>query len=134
LIEGQFNSPMRLSKIGLFTQALFYVAGGVNHFWHRPFYVGIMPDHYAHPVALVQLSGVAEILGGVGLAVPFTRRFSAFGIAAMLLVFLDVHIFMLRHPERFPQVPAWVLWGRLPLQAVLIAWALYYARRESSPS
>lgn len=90
-----------------------------------------MPDHYSHPDALIALSGLAEILGGVGLLFPATRRTSAVGIALMLLVFLDVHQFMLRHPERFPEVPEWALWARLPLQFVLIAWALHYARNNN---
>lgn len=124
----------RLARISLFAQSLFYVAAGANHFLHPQFYIGIMPDHYSHPNALVQISGVAEILGGVGIAVPATRRFSSLGISAMLLVFLDVHIFMLRHANRFPNVPRWALWARLPLQAALIAWALYYARdRNKGP-
>lgn len=113
----------------LLFQSFFYVTSGINHFWHRSFYAGIMPDHYSHPDALVTISGAAEILGGIGLLVPSTRRVSALGIDAMLVVFMDVHQFMLRHPERFPKVPGWVLWGRLPLQAVLIAWAWHYARR-----
>ena len=120
------------ARAGLIAQALFYVASGVNHFWHEHFYLHIMPDHYAHPLALVELSGVAEILGGVGLLVPATRRFSTVGIALMLVVFFDVHVFMLRHAERFPEMPAWVLWARIPLQLVLIAWALAYARTSST--
>jgi uncharacterized membrane protein len=88
-----------------------------------------MPDHYTHPGALVDLTGVAEIAGGVGLLVPATRRSAAVGIAAMLVVFLDVHQYMLRHPERFPEIPKWTLWARIPLQFALIAWALHYARR-----
>ncbi len=93
-----------------------------------------MPDHYSHPLALVKLSGVAEILGGLGLLLPATRRFSAVGIALMLVVFFDVHVFMLRHPGRFSEVPEWLLWARIPLQFVLIAWALYYARRVAARS
>ena len=27
-------------------------------------------------------------------------------------------------------LPAWALWARLPLQAVLIAWAWWYTRRD----
>ena len=114
-------------------QSLFYVTSGINHFWHRSFYLRIMPDHYSHPDTLVQISGVAEILGGIGLLVPATRRAAAVGISIMLVVFLDVHQFMLRHPERFPQTPAWILWARLPLQAVLIAWAWRYVRERDSP-
>ncbi len=117
---------MAQTSRGILLQSLFYVTSGINHFWHRGFYLGIMPDHYSHPDALVRISGAAEILGGLGLLIPVTRRFSAMGIGAMLVVFIDVHQFMLRHPERFPKVPEWVLWARLSLQPVLIAWALYY--------
>jgi uncharacterized membrane protein len=80
----------------------------------------------------VQLSGIAEIAGGLGLVLPATRRFSAAGIVAMLVGFLDVHQYMLRHSELFPDVPLWILWARIPLQLVLIAWALDYVRRPSS--
>lgn len=122
----------RAARASLVVQSVFYVASGVNHFWHPNFYLHIMPDHYAHPLALVRLSGVAEILGGMGLLVPVTRRFSAVGIGAMLVVFFDVHFFMLRHAARFPEVPAWVLWARIPLQLLLIGWALYYARQREA--
>ena len=115
-------------------QSLFYVTSGINHFWHRDFYLGIMPDHYSHPDALVSISGVAEILGGIGLSIPATRRAAALGISALLVVFLDVHQFMLPHPQRFPHVPVWALWSRLPLQAVLIAWAWRYAGKRGDLS
>lgn len=122
----------RGARASLIAQSFFYVASGINHFWHQNFYLHIMPDHYSHPLALVGLSGVAEVFGGLGLLLPATRRFSAVGIALMLVVFFDVHVFMLRHPARFPEAPVWVLWVRIPLQFVLIAWALYYARRDAS--
>jgi uncharacterized membrane protein len=123
---------VRAARASLIVQSLFYVASGINHFWHQNFYLHIMPDHYSHPLALVRLSGVAEIFGGLGLLLPATRRFSAVGIALMLVAFFDVHLFMLRHPARFPEAPAWVLWARIPLQFVLIAWALYYLWRDAS--
>ena len=77
----------RAARASLVVQSVFYVASGVNHFWHPNFYLHIMPDHYAHPLTLVRASGVAEILGGLGLLTPVTRRFSAVGVAAMLVVF-----------------------------------------------
>ena len=119
-----------LRTIGLVVQSLFYVAAGVNHFWHSRTYVAIMPPHYSHPLGLVQVSGAAEILGGIGLLAPATRRFCAWGIIAMLVVYFDVHLSMALHPERFAPLPAWVLYARLPLQFVLIAWAYAYARPQ----
>ena len=121
---------MRLARISLLAQAIFYTAAGINHFWHPNFYVRIMPDHYSDPAALVKLSGLAEVLGGVGLLQPKTRRLSGVGIAIMLIVFLDVHQFMLRHADRFPEVPRSILVARIPLQFVLIAWALSAARKD----
>lgn len=110
-------------------QSLLYAGSGVNHLVHPEFYLQIMPDHYAHPGMLVRWSGIAEILGGVGLFVPATRRIAAGGICLMLVGFLDVHVWMLEHRQRFPQLPLVLLWARLPLQAVLIAWAARYLRR-----
>ncbi len=117
-------------RIGLWTQSLLYLAGGINHFAHKGVYLRIMPDHYSHPGALIGFSGAAEVAGGLGLLVPGTRRTAAGGIALMLVVFFDVHVYMLRHPERFPEIPVWLLWARIPLQFLLIGWAWRYTRRE----
>ena len=115
---------------GLVVQSLFYVAAGINHFWHSKTYTAIMPPHYSDPLLMVQVSGAAEVLGGVGLLVPSTRRISSWGIIAMLVVYFDVHLYMAAHTERFAPLPAWAMYARLPLQFVLIAWAYAYARPQ----
>ena len=119
-----------LYRISLVTQSLLYLVGGINHFRSAPMYVAIVPPHYSHPAAWVQFTGVAEILGGIGLLLPQTRRLSAWSIIAMLIVYFDVHFYMLQHAERFAPIPKWALEARIPLQFVLIAWAYVYARRR----
>jgi uncharacterized membrane protein len=121
---------MRIRRVSLVAQSLLYMAAGVNHFWHESFYRRIMPSHYSHPDGWVLFTGAAEILGGLGLLHPKTRRAAAIGIVMMLIGYFDVHIFMLRHAERFPEVPRWLLDARIPLQFVLIAWALQFAGKE----
>ena len=121
---------MRASRVSLIAQSLLYMAAGVNHFWHEGFYRRIMPDHYAHPDGWVLLTGAAEILGGIGLLHPKTRRAAAIGITLMLIGYFDVHIFMLSHRGRFPEVPRWALDARIPMQFLLIAWALQFARSQ----
>ena len=121
-----------LYRASLGVQSLFYIAGGINHFWHSRTYTAIMPPHYSHPLGLVQISGVAEILGGIGLLLPATRRFSAWGLIAMLVVYYDVHIYMALNAAHFAPIPAWALYARLPLQLVLIAWAWWYTRPIST--
>lgn len=121
---------MQAKRVSLIAQSLLYMVAGVNHFWHESFYRRIMPDHYAHPEGWVLLTGAAEILGGLGLLPQKTRRAAASGIALMLVGYFDVHIFMLRHSERFPEVPRWALEARIAMQFALIAWALRFAGRE----
>lgn len=108
---------------------LLMVFAGASHFLHQDLYVRIMPSYLPWPMALVQISGVAEILLGVALLIPATQVLAAWGLIALLVAVFPANINMLQHPEIFPQIPPWILWARLPLQALFIAWAWWFARR-----
>ena len=122
---------MSLRRYGLIAQSLFYLISGVNHFWHSGTYRPLMPGHYSNPDLMIYLSGAAELLGGTGLLAPIPKiqRAAALGVMATLVVFLDVHLFMIGHADRFPGIPVWLLWARLPMQGLLIAWAWTYFRK-----
>jgi uncharacterized membrane protein len=119
-----------LKTVLLYVMALIYIAAGINHFWHPRFYLRLMPPYLPAPQLLNHLSGTMEIVLGVLLLVKTTRLLAAWGIAAMLLVFMVVHVYMLQQalhqPGYFMSVRA--AWLRLLLQPVLIAWALWYTR------
>lgn len=114
---------------------ILYVVAGLNHFRNPQMYLAIMPPYIPSPAVMVAFTGVAEILGGIGLLIPNgfvfprTRAAAAWGIVALLVCIWPVHIEMCRHPERFALIPLWLLWSRLVLQLPLIAWAWYYSRR-----
>ena len=121
--------------VGLVILGLFYVVAGINHFRSPLTYLAAMPPYIPWPLVMIYISGVAEILGGIGVLVPDgfvfprTRAFAAWGLVLMLIAVLPVHINMCLHPEQFPGVPLWAIWLRLPLQLPLILWAWYYTRR-----
>lgn len=117
-----------LARMPRYLMGLLYVIAGVNHFWHPGFYVGIMPAWFPAPLFWVQVSGVAEVLLGVGVCVEQTRRAAAWLIVAMLAVFLIVHVDMIVHAERFPDLSPIALWVRVVLQAPLMYWAWRYTR------
>ncbi len=123
-----------LYRAGLISQSVLYIAGGVAHFALTRAYTPIMPTHYPDPAAWVRFTGAAEIAGGLGLLVPRTRRAAAWSIILMLVVYLDVHFYMLQNAGRFASIPRWALQARIPLQFVLIAWAYVYARRTQPAS
>lgn len=115
-------------SMGVWLMGALYVVAGVMHFVATRAYVSIMPDYLPAHRALVLISGAAEIAGGVGVMAPRTRRMAAWGIVALLVCVMPANVWMVQHPERWPGIPVWLLWLRLPLQAVLVWWAWRYTR------
>jgi uncharacterized membrane protein len=111
---------------------LFMVAAGANHFINPDPYVKMMPASLPAHLELVYVSGVAEILGGLGLILPATRRLAAWGLIQLLHAIFPANINMAvnKLPLGDQVVPTWALWARLPLQLVLIAWCWVYTRPE----
>lgn len=122
----------RLRAAALLALSLFFVAAGVNHFASPDFYVAIMPPYLPAPLALVQASGVLEILGGLAVLAPRLRPLAGWGLVGLLVAVFPANLHMALHPELFPDAPAWLLLARLPLQAVFIAWAWWATRPDSA--
>ena len=120
-----------MARFKTFTRWLlgvFFIAAGVNHFWHTAFYTAIMPPYLPWPLQLVWLSGLAEI--GLGALLLFRRwqRTAGWGLIALCVAVFPANIHMALNPELFPQfTPQGLLW-RLPLQAVAMVWAWWYTR------
>lgn len=112
--------------------AAFMTLAGINHFVSPAVYVGMVPAELPAPLTLVYVSGVAEILGGLGLLHPRTRKLAAWGLIALFLAVVPANINMaLNHlPLGDRPVPQWALWARLPLQLVLMAWAFLFTRDD----
>ena len=103
---------------------------GVLHFTVSEPFVRIMPAQLPYPLELVYISGFCEILGAVGLLVPPVSRAAAWGIIALFIAVFPANINMAVnhiHIDGIPDSP-WFQAVRLPLQAVLIAWAWWYTK------
>ena len=111
---------------------IFMVGAGVNHFYNPAPYLGMMPAVLPAPLALVYVSGVAEILGGLGLIPPATRRLAAWGLIALFIAVFPANLNMaVNHlPLGTQALPSWALWARLPLQLLLIWWAATFTRPD----
>lgn len=102
----------------------FFIAAGVNHFLvPRPYRAIVPPRVQSQAKELVEISGVAEILGGVGVLIGPTRRAAGVGLIALLAAVFPANVYMARTPERFPRIPRWALYARLPLQPLMMWWA-----------
>ena len=109
--------------------AAFWIAAGANHFANPRFYDAIMPpplDRRAREVTYA--SGVAELLGGVAVAAG-SRRFARWWLLATVAGVYPANVWMALNPERFPKLPRWALWARLPVQ-LLFAWHIVRGTEE----
>ena len=110
--------------------ALFFVGAGINHFVRTGFYLRMMPPYVPFHLAMVQITGVAEVALGIFLLVPAASVAAAWGLIALLIVVFPANVQMALHPETFPEFSPRALWFRLPLQGVMIALAYWYTRRN----
>lgn len=106
--------------------ALIFVSAGVLHFVRSEIFVKIMPPVFPFPLFWVYLSGLFEIVLGVMLLIPGYMRFAALGLIALLIAVFPANIYMALNPQLFPDINPTLLYLRLPLQFVLIAWAYWF--------
>jgi uncharacterized membrane protein len=125
--------PNRMSRSTVLP-ALFFVFAGAMHFVVPGSYERIVPAWLPNATLLVQVSGVAEILGGIGLLVPNVRRFAGIGLIALLIAVFPANIEMLRlaRVAGEPFFAQAALWLRLPLQPVLVWWVWRATLRSSA--
>lgn len=118
---------MKTISIGLIGVA--FIVAGVFHFVRPSLYARIIPPFLPYPLALVYISGVAEIVGGIGVLIPSLRQWAGLWLIALLIAVFPANLYMALGPPRagLGLAPIW-LWLRLPVQLVLIAWVWWATR------
>lgn len=119
---------------------LLYVGAGVLHFVSPDTYERVVPPQFPRPRELVYVSGVAEVALGFGVLFERTRKVSAWGLIGLLVAVFPANVYMATGddfdledlPDQLRDPKDAALWARLPLQAVLVAWAWWYTNDSSS--
>ena len=109
---------------------MLFVTAGALHFLVSGAYERIMPLYLPLHRELVYLSGALEIAGGLGLLDGCTRRVAGIGLVLLLVAVWPANAQMLLDARAARKPPWWValLWKRLPVQLVLIAWVWHVSR------
>jgi len=114
---------------------LLFVGMGLFHLVRPQVFGTVMPPFIPFPSFCIWVSGLAEILGGVGLLVPvrWVALLTRWGLVLLLLAVFPVNIYMALYPHASPliHIAPWILWARLPLQPLLI-WAVIWMTRLPS--
>lgn len=101
-----------------------FIFSGVSHFLIPETFMKMMPPFLPAPMFLIYLSGVFEILGGVGLMISKTQRRAAIGLMLLLLAVFPANIYVALENIQLGGFMNYTVyqWLRLPMQIVLIAW------------
>jgi uncharacterized membrane protein len=113
--------------------ALFFIGAGVMHLVKPDIFIKVAPEFLPKRKELIGISGILEILGGLGLLIPGTRRISAKGLTVLLYAVFPANINMAVKKIDFDFIPQWLLWTRLPLQLLLI-WGVNILAEDSKKS
>src|SRR3954465_2787332 len=105
-----------------------FLVTGALHFLRPRMYQAIMPRYLPGHRELVYASGVAELAGGAGVLAG--RKRAGWFLIATLVAIFPANVEMAVPPERFRRIPAPLLWARLPVQGLLIAWVWRAAVRR----
>ncbi|MDP9385125.1 MAG: hypothetical protein M3P50_07820 [Actinomycetota bacterium] len=115
-----------------FSRALlgaFFLGAGALHFIRPEMYEAIMPGWVPAHREMVYASGVAEAAGGAAVLAERTGRPGGWLLIATLVGVFPANVHMALNPDRYSNIPEPLLWARLPLQALMIAWVYRVAIR-----
>ena len=116
-----------MKSVARWLAALAFTVAGIFHFVNPEPYLRIMPSWLPWQLGFVYVSGVCEIAGGIGLMIGRLQRLAAWGLVALLIAVFPANINMAVNEIPFgdQSVAVWLLWARLPFQAVFIVWVLW---------
>ena len=120
--------PAPRLRVGLrWLLAGIYIAFGVVHLRAAPGFLSIMPPWAPWPLEVILLTGIAEILGGVGLLIPRLRWAAGVGLALYAICVYPANLHHAFGGVTVGGLPSswWYHAPRLAFQPVFIWWALF---------
>jgi uncharacterized membrane protein len=110
--------------------SLIFICIGILHFIITEKFILIVPPIIPYEKEVIYISGIFEILGGVGILIPKLKRQAAFGLILLLITVFPANIYMALYNIQLGGIlnNSILQWLRLPLQAVFIWWVYWCSR------
>ncbi len=141
--EGMSDASRERIRLALrLALACVYAPIGILHLRAARAFLPIMPPQIPLPQTVIELTGVCEIAGAVGLMIPRTRKAAGVALALYALCVWPANIYHAVSGKHVPPLPdSWWYHGpRLAFQPVFVWWALFAGgmidwpwRRRSEP-
>lgn len=130
-VSAESSQPIkrgtRWQRVALWFVFAWFLFGGIAHFALTDLEARIVPPQISDPRDVVLITGVLELAGAFGLLIAWTRRAAGWGLFLLTIAVTPANVYMLLIHDQF-DIPVWLLWLRLPLQAVLL-WLIWWGSR-----
>jgi len=90
------------------------------HLLKPEIFTRIMPGYLPWHDELVLISGLAELAGGLGIWIKSIRLWVGISLIVLCLCVFPANVNMAINHTHYSDIPAWLLYFRLPLQGVII--------------
>jgi uncharacterized membrane protein len=105
--------------------AVAMVFSGVSHFAATTAFVQLLPEFVPARTTIILVTGVVEILLGIGLLPRRRRREVALLLVAYLVAVFPANVYVAVADVRLDGLGGGNPWLRLPFQAIYIAWVFW---------
>ena len=129
------NFTERYKLLTIYVMSFMYVFIGIRHFTNPQYFLDIVPPQLPFKLFLVYLTGLIEIVGGVTIFLPKTRKAGAY-----LLIFLlvsvfpaNIYLYVSETPQSLLGISKMDALIRMPFQTPLILLA-YWHSKENHPN
>ena len=129
------NFTERYKLLTIYVMSFMYVFIGIRHFTNPQYFLDIVPPQLPFKLFLVYLTGLIEIVGGVAILLPKTRKAGAY-----LLIFLlvsvfpaNIYLYVSETPQSLLGISKMDALIRMPFQTPLILLA-YWHSKENHPN
>ena len=116
----------------IFVMGVMYVFIGIKHFTDPQYFLDIVPPQLPFKLFLVYLTGLIEVVGGVAILAPKTRKAGAY-----LLIFLlvsvfpaNIYLYVSETPQSLLGISEADALIRMPFQIPLILLAYWHSKKN----
>jgi len=112
--------------------SIFYINVGIKHFTDPNWFLNIIPPFLSLiGLELVYISGLFEILFGIMLLIPKTRKLASYGLILLLIAVYPANLYLAfyEEPQKLIGISAFsASWIRLPIQFIFLGFAYWHAQ------
>ncbi len=126
------NYIEKYKLLTIYVMSFMYVLIGIRHFTNPQYFLDIVPPQLPFKLFLVYLTGLIEIVGGVAILSPKTRK-----AGAHLLIFLlvsvfpaNIYLYVSETPQSLLGISKMDALIRMPFQIPLILLAFWHSKEN----